>query len=153
MPKWQYRRYIGFVILVVVFASFEVSVAQSTQPTVISFDKALELGRGQIFGMAWHPDGKVLAVSGPNGVWLYSDTLQDLRKLGDDFSAQIAWSPDGKRLAVRNVDPAQLRVWNAENVALISTWTLNQHQVDWLAWSPDGRRLAALGYQFVGGLL
>jgi hypothetical protein len=61
---------------------------------------------------AWSPDGSLLAVVAPNGLWTYTPTLEDPRQLAETYLpaapkhendytgfARPRWSPDGRRIA------------------------------------------------------
>ena len=76
---------------------------------------AMRLGKGTIEGIAYSPDGKLLAVSGSLGVWLYETTgLTEVGLLGGHKSLvyTIAFSPDGKTLA--SMSNGEIFLWDAE---------------------------------------
>ncbi len=59
-------------------------------------------GRGFVHILQWSPDGNVLAVASDQGVWLYTDTLEDVKHLATtgefDSVGRLSWSSDGRRI-------------------------------------------------------
>ncbi len=69
--------------------------------------------RGQPIGLAFSPDGKILATTGtPCQLWEVA-TGKELRQLTGHANAvrSIAFSPDGKRVATASAD-ASIRLWD-----------------------------------------
>lgn len=104
------------------------------QPTV-------RLGKGNLEGAAYSPDGKMLAVAGSLGVWLYdADDLTEVGILEQPHPANcVEFSPDGRTLAVGGTQT--LYLWNVERQQEIDV--LHTESVHALAFSPDGKLLAA----------
>jgi len=79
--------------------------------------KRLEGHSGQVYALAWHPDGTCLASGGRDRViriW-EPDTgarLIDLRG-HTDYVRDLDWSPDGKTLASASGDNT-VRLWRSE---------------------------------------
>ena len=77
-----------------------------------------ELARfpGRTYGLAWSPDGRLLAAGGPGGrVRLYDgEFLCELLHYSAhaDYVYSLAWTPDGTRLVTCGGD-AYVRVWDA----------------------------------------
>ena len=104
------------------------------QPTV-------RLGKGNLSGAAYSPDGKMLAVAGSFGVWLYdADDLAEVGILEQSHPAnRVEFSPDGRTLAAGGSQT--LYLWNVERQQQIDVWYTES--VHALAFSPDGKLLAA----------
>lgn len=104
-------------------------------------------------GLAFSPDGTMLAVNGPSRLavwnWKVKKVLhsQNFDTGGGQFRVQSAFSPDGKQLAVAF---GELRVLN------VATWKAKHFPqvgepafVDAATWSPDGRFLALSQHDMV----
>jgi WD40 repeat protein len=65
-----------------------------------------QLDRGSIFDLAWHPDGRYLAVAGYQGVQIWAPRERETPIHIDVATASIklSWSRDGSYLAVGNLD-------------------------------------------------
>jgi hypothetical protein len=76
-------------------------------PIVMQEITAWTFDRFSIFDLAWHPDGKSIAVAGYKGVqiWMAEDDTAQIHHLGvDTASLKIAWTRDGRYLAAGNLD-------------------------------------------------
>ncbi len=64
-----------------------------------------------------------------------------------DTVRSVAWSPDGRRLASTGYAEGDytVRLWDANNGALLRICKGHTNSVFSVAWSPDGRRLASAG--------
>jgi len=106
-------------------------------------------GHGNIYAVAWSPDGKFLASSGrPDGrpdtsvrIWDSATGKSIITLDGIDGSGKVPMTWDShKRLAVLHRNGQELRTWdatNGEKSAPVPTKGLSS-----AAWSPDGEHLA-----------
>lgn len=119
------------------------------------------LGRGPINDLTWSPDGTMLAVVSPLGVWIYdSKDLKSSPHLLEDHTRDVLgviFSPDGKTILSGSQD-GTVKIWDVATVSLKRTlmlWNDFSHEVGdaprekevWsIAFSPDGTLLAAGAY-------
>jgi WD40 repeat protein len=101
---------------------------------------------GSIWGMAFRPDGKVVAV-GINGgsVYLWDVATGKLLRVlegGTGTAASLAFSPDGMLLAAGYGDQ-RIRLWEPATGKRLRELTRHTGWVNALAFSPDGARLAS----------
>jgi len=110
-----------------------------TPENVAQLAEVHRLGAGTIEGIAFSPDGSILAVASSRGVYLYDPrTLKEVAHFGEDRKVRsLAFSPDGSLLAVSLVGRIQLR--RIPEGTLIRTLAGG---ADVLAFSPDGALLA-----------
>ena len=100
---------------------------------------------GGVNGVAWHPDGRRLALAGSGVIEIWDKDLgKKLQELKghDRWVYSVAFHPDGRRLASGGWDQA-VRVWDLERGTLVHV--LNGHRgfATKVAFSPDGSRLAS----------
>jgi WD40 repeat protein len=100
------------------------------------------LGRGVATALDWHPNGEVLAVGSPTGLWLLDETLQGIEHTPiQQEITDLAWSPDGTRIAVVSYlrDRCTVQVWDAD-------FTVSELIVDYcgaeIQWNADSRYIA-----------
>lgn len=140
---------------------------------IISTDNAskltqvFQLGRGLISQVRWSPDGKKLAVSGAQGVWLHDGanlnappellpaevpadapgvTFKDGSPYATDIPAAaraIAFSPNGEFLTM--ADGGHVRIWNLDSRQVVADIDARTSLVRAVAFSPDGKFLATGG--------
>lgn len=123
---------------------------------------------GKVNGLAYSPDGKLLATShgddlkalNENNTVIGTVRLWDaeqgkvLRTLTTDTQVAdgIDFSPDGKFLAVASGDAGlkdggELSIWNVETGKLIKTLPKQGRRLTQVRYSPDGRYLAFSGFE------
>ncbi|MFO0964813.1 MAG: c-type cytochrome domain-containing protein [Gemmataceae bacterium] len=101
-----------------------------------------------ITGLAYSPDGKILAVTGYHEVLLWSDDGRNLlaRLVGLSERAQsLAFSPKGDYLAVTAGDPGrvgELQIWDVAKKKLKISIPITYDTIYGASWSPDGTRVA-----------
>jgi WD40 repeat protein len=101
-------------------------------------------GKGPANSLCFSPDGKVLAVASPIGIFFYDPgTLQQIRSIDTRAPAEgITFSPDGKSLAAI-VDGDQVNLYDfASGQALHTFSSPNKNGITSLAFSPNGKTLA-----------
>ncbi len=104
-------------------------------------EKAM-LGLGRLVGLAISPDGRLLAIASPVGIYLYdAATLDDVGCLARaGGSTTLAFSPDGRTLAS---GCAMGELCFCDVASGRDLGSLTGHAWNTLAFSPDGRALAA----------
>jgi WD40 repeat protein len=97
-----------------------------------------------ITSLAFHPKGKILAVTGYHEVLLYGadDLKLQARLVGLSERVQsIAFSPDGVSLAVAGGNPGrfgEIQIWDVEKRKLKVSAPVTFDTVYGLAWNPEG---------------
>ncbi|MBA2114727.1 WD40 domain-containing protein [Bremerella alba] len=99
-------------------------------------------------GVAFSPDGQLLAVSGYHEVLLQKADGSGIagRLVGmSERIESLAFSPDGTRLAVAGGSPGrlgELQVWNVADHKLDYSVPVSYDNVYGVSWSPDGNLIA-----------
>ncbi|MFD9704496.1 toll/interleukin-1 receptor domain-containing protein [Lentzea sp. NPDC059081] len=112
--------------------------------------RPLDIGHGQIFGTALHPNGVLLAIGnadGTTGLWDIDTRLPAGDPLSEADSSnairKVAFSPDGNTLAAAGSD-GTVRLWDVRSRTSIGDPLAdNAHDVRGVAFSPDSTMLAA----------
>jgi WD40 repeat protein len=71
---------------------------------------SLSMYSGRAFGLAWHPQGTHVAVTGENGVWIWNTETNVAAVVQDEQAHTVDWSPDGQQL-VTHVE-TELRIYD-----------------------------------------
>jgi RNA polymerase sigma factor (sigma-70 family) len=127
--------YTGSVLLWDVAAAKE--VGRQVDPS------AAEGGRAGVGAVAFAPDGKSLAWSGPSGIRLWDVASGGVRLLAGPGGA-LAFAPDGRTLSCGSSDGA-VRIWEVASGQERRRFAGHHGSVLTVAFSPDGRLLASGG--------
>jgi len=106
---------------------------------------SVQIGNGMLDGLAYSPDGKILAILTTIGIKLYdADNLNEIGMLQEDksYRACISFSPDGKILVV-GTGNGGFSLWNIKTRNRIGS--IPDRQGYRVAFSPDSRILAITG--------
>ena len=122
-------------------------VQDSTQWKLPEGAKA-RLGKGYVYELTYSSDGKLFAVSGTMGIWIYDAHTGEERNLllghGSGGVPAVAFSPDNELLASGSRDKT-IRLWDPHTGQHKATFTGHQDAVYSVAFSPDGKKLASGG--------
>ena len=100
-------------------------------------------GKGPGNSVRFSPDGQLLAVASPIGVFFYDpNTLQEIRHIDTQATAgDVAFSPDGQDLAVV-VNGHMVKLYDVVSGQELRTFSGHGVGVNSVAFSPDGKTLA-----------
>jgi WD40 repeat protein len=112
-------------------------------PPAVKVKPLAKSGKGSLRGIAFSPDGKILAVASSIGIGLYdAESLKEIGLLeGPAFS--VAFSSDGKLIASTGFQDGTVRIWDVEKREEIAR--LKGGGALSVAFSPDGKLIASGG--------
>jgi WD40 repeat protein len=117
-----------------------------TPPASGQLIRALDSVKGEVYRVAFRPDGKMLASSGEdNYIRLWNPDTGNLIQMIQTPApgSTIAWNPSGKILSSGGVMDKIVRLWDVASGKQLGVLQGHTDQLDALAWSPDGRTLAS----------
>ena len=99
------------------------------------------------YGIAFSPDGRLLAVASGTGIFLYDAAdLSEVRFIATDAAIfRVAFAPDGRLLA-SGFNDNTVRLWDVQTGALLRTLEGHTREVRSVAFAPDGRLLASASW-------
>ena len=116
------------------------------------FGKEIALLGGHTSGFssaAYSPDGKRIVSAGDDTIRVWdaaSNRAEDaLLYTLPQNAITAAYSPDGKTIASGGSYDGTIRIWNADDGALLNTLEGHTHFVKSVAYSPDGKRIVSGG--------
>jgi WD40 repeat protein len=109
---------------------------------VMGVEELLSLGKSELLGIAWAPDGTYLAVGTGSGIFLYDgETLDKMGFFDVGYASAMAFSPDGKMLASGFNE--NITLWDTATGELLKTIPFVREQIQGLTYSADGQTLVA----------
>lgn len=133
----------------------DVSFSPDEQWTAVASDQGVRLYRlpdftpdrlvieGAVAHLAWSPDGRQLATSGPNDslhIWNTADWTETAVIPG--AATALAWHPTAPQL-LWGAANGNVSLWDIPAGGLAATWSDYRSAITGLAWSPDGSLFAS----------
>ncbi len=104
---------------------------------------------GEIYAVAWSPDGTRIATAGGEGTAIVWDgrTGERLATLSghEEAVSNLCWSPSGKAIATAS-DDGTARIWDAATGEEAFTLSSHEGPVGAVVWSPSGDRVVTVSY-------
>jgi WD40 repeat protein len=105
-------------------------------------EELLKLGKSELLGIAWDPDGTFLAVGTGSGIFLYDgETMDQMGFLDVGYASAMAISPDGQMIATGYDE--NITLWDTTTGELLKTVPFVREQIQGLTYSADGQVLVA----------
>ncbi len=108
------------------------------------------LGRGIATGLAWRPDGKVLAVGSSNGVWFFNDNMEQIQQADVGLIRSLEWNPNGKTLLIKRAND-RAEIWAVNDSLSLIKRSILPIEGQSFIWSPDGKWIAVSDGSFQNG--
>ena len=110
-------------------------------------------GTGGVSGLAFSPDGSLLATATSGGVALRDAATVQVKRIlnaGSDKGAlerltRVAWHPDGRSLFAASINNASIVSWDVASGERRSPISTRARGIRDMALSPDGKKLAFVG--------
>ncbi len=97
-------------------------------------------GYVSIDGVAWSPDGTLLAMVGVQGVSVWEPISKACRWTHEFYGMDVAWSPDGQYLAV--LGKTDIAIFEATTGACWQSGEIPGADLRTIQWSPGGQTVA-----------
>src|SRR6266516_3415349 len=112
--------------------------------SILSFTRKIETlnaHNGQIFSVAWSPDGRRIASASSDRRVLVGDvqTRRQMFSMGENSTTiknSVVWSPRGEHVAIGGNDKT-VQIWNVGNQKLTFTYAGHTGYVTTVSWSSD----------------
>lgn len=125
-------------------------LAPISENNVSQLKKLAQLGEGYLNGVSWSSDGKLLALAGSIGAWIYdADNLDAPLQYIEDSSGSVTdirFSPDNTMLAISSI--GGFRLWDlTANQPIDLPDQISQSTALASAFHPDGETFVTTGYE------
>jgi WD40 repeat protein len=104
--------------------------------------RALDGLKYDVYGVAFSPDGQIVAAAAKHIVLWNAATGETLRTI-EESGGELAFSPDGRLLAVGR--GTTITLWDVDSASAVRTMDGHESRIYSLAFSPDGQTIASGG--------